>query len=89
MSGYMILLDKKRNCTIRTTSIELTDKLKKDYPYLLLIFRVYGRNCTIQEGTDMVCYTQTKYRKLMDEEKKKKDEKKLNDKLFKIEKDLE
>lgn len=89
MSDYMILLDKKRNCTIRTTSMEVVNQLKKDYPTLLLILNIHGRNCSVSAGKDMVCYTQTEYKKLREEEKKKKDEDKLNKKLFRMTKDLD
>lgn len=73
MSSYIILVDAKRKCTIRTTSSDVSQKLKKLNPKLWEAVHVGGRDCSVSNGTDATNYNYTDYVKLLEEEKLKGD----------------
>lgn len=71
MSSYIILVDTKRKCTIRTTSSDVVQKLKKLNSKLWEAAHVGGRNCQVSDGADAESYTYTEYVNLLENEKSK------------------
>lgn len=71
MSSYIILVDTKRKCTVRTTSNGVVQKLKKLNPKLWEAAHVGGRVCQVSDGADAESYTYTEYVNLLENEKSK------------------
>lgn len=71
MSSYIILVDTKRKCTVRTTSIGVVQKLKKINPKLWEAMRVGGRDRRVLNGTDAKAYNSPEYIRLLENEKSK------------------
>ena len=69
MSSYIILVDTKRKCTVRTTSIGVVKKLKNLNSKLWEAVHAGGRDCQISNGDDAKSYNYTEYVKLLENEK--------------------
>ena len=74
MGGYIVLVDTKRKCTVRTTSSEVSQKLKKLNRKLWEAVHVGGRDCKVDNGSDAKSYNYTEYVKLLETEKEEKNE---------------
>ena len=74
MGSYIILVDTKRKCTVRTTSSDVSQKLKKLNSKLWEAIHVGGRDCKVDDGSDAKSYNYTEYVKILETEKEKKSE---------------
>ena len=68
MGGYIILVDTKRKCSVRTTSSDVSQKLKKLNRKLWEAVHVSGKNCKVSDSADAKSYTYTEYVKLLEDE---------------------
>lgn len=73
MGGYIILVDTKRKCSVRTTSSDVSQKLKKLNRNLWEVAHVDGRDCKVSDSADAKSYNYTEYVKLLEDEKDGKD----------------
>ena len=71
MSSYIILYDKKRKVSVRTTSDNVVLELKKLEPKLIEVAFVDGRDCKVSGTSQVENYNVSDYKKLLEVKNKK------------------
>lgn len=66
MGFYIILYDTKRQVSVRTTSPDVADDLRKLEPKLMEIAWASGRECKISDGRNAKNYNVQEYKKILE-----------------------
>ena len=82
MSNYRILYDPELRCSIRTTSDQVGENLKKSHPNIIEVARAGGRDCKVSDGIDIPNYNHQEYIKLRKDLEKSESKYTLGQKLW-------